>query len=76
VPGLQELLFPGEDEATDTRLEVDNEPLELVRCREHLLRIAGGAHRLAQVGDGDEQDGERGGQDQQEQPAGEQHPAG
>jgi hypothetical protein len=76
VPWLQELLLPGEDEAADTRLQVDNEPLELVRRREHLLGVVGGARRLAQVGDGDEQDGERGGQDQQEQPAGEQHPAG
>src|SRR2546423_1216704 len=56
LPRLQEALLPRQDEAALAGLEVEQQPLELVGCDEHVLRVAGAALGAAQVADREQQD--------------------
>ena len=76
VPRFEEALFSGDDKAALARLQVDDEPLEPVGGGEHRLGMAGQHGRLAQFGDGEDHDRERAGNEEGEQTAGDDCPAG
>jgi hypothetical protein len=63
LPRLEEPLFAREDVSALARLEVEQQPLELVGSRQDRLRVARQALRPAQVGDREQQDRERRGDD-------------
>jgi hypothetical protein len=73
-PGLEEALVPGEDEAPLARLEVDDQPLEVVGRDQHPLGVPRQSRRFLLVVDGGQQHGERAAHDQREQTAREDHP--
>jgi hypothetical protein len=76
LPRLQEALLAGDDEPALAGLQVHDEPLELVRGRQHLLGVPGERFRVAQVGDRDQQHREGGGDDEREHAACDDHAAG
>ena len=76
LPGLQEALVAGDDVPAKAGLGVDDEPLEPVRGRQHLLGMPRAIRRLAEIGDREQQHREGGGDDERQQAARDDHATG
>ena len=74
LPRLEEALVAGEQEAPLAGLQVDDQPLQRASRHQHLLGVPGQLGRVPLVGQGRDQQRERGADEQREQSACEDDP--